>query len=136
MPTNTAGSKALAYYTQQTHYLMALAAYTDGDGKIYTLGTVPANSLIKKGGSGVHVTTAFNAGTTNTMDIGTSGSPTLLGSALSLTTTTFVPTAQAVGGYYVTQDTVIQARLNLSGTAASAGAAVILLEYCPLNPGQ
>lgn len=136
MATNSAGSKALAYYTQQVHYLMAAISYADGASKVYTLGTIPANSLIIKPMSGVHVTTAYNSGTNNLINIGTSADDDLFGTVMSLTTTTFVPLDEAVGGFYVAADTIITASHALSGTAATAGAGVVIICFAPLTPGQ
>jgi hypothetical protein len=136
MATNSAGSKSLNYYTQQIPYLMARISYADGASNVYTLGTVPANSLIIKPMSGVHVRTAYNAGTNNLINIGTSADDDLFGTVMSLTTATFVPLDEAIGGFYVTSDTIVTASHALSGTAATAGDGVVIIAYAPLNPGE
>jgi hypothetical protein len=135
MATGTAGTTARKYHTAQSHYLIVPISYADGDGTVYALGTVPANSVIKKSGSGVHPSVVFNAGTLNTIDIGTVGTPTLYGSALSLLTATFVATAQATGAYIVTVDTPVVATIHLTGTAPTTGTGYVWVEYLPLYPG-
>ena len=130
MPT----SPARLYHTSQIHYLRADTVYSDGASKVYTLGAIPANSLIVKPASGVHVVTAYNAGTNNLMNIGTSADDDLFGTLLSLTTATFVPLDEAIGGFKVAADTIITASHALTGTAASAGVGVVVVAYIPPNP--
>ena len=59
---------AREYHTQQVHYLRKSIAYTD-DGTALTVGTIPAGSTILKPLSGINVDVAFNAGTTNTVNV-------------------------------------------------------------------
>lgn len=116
---------------QVVHYLRKKSIAFGSTTTQSYLGTIPANSLILKPDSGVHVVTAFNAGTTNTLDIGTTTTTTLWGSALALGTTTFVPLDEAVGGYRVTVDTDVYYKLNQAGTAATTGDADIVISYIP-----
>ena len=105
-------------------------AYTD-TGAV-TVGTIPANAQIIN----VHidVTTAFNAGTTNTVTVGKTGSAaayvtaTSVGSAgRSSVATTGVYSAWAdVGSSDVTYATVTYSQ---TGTAATAGAARVTIIY-------
>lgn len=125
---------ARQFHTQQVHYLRKSITYAD-NGVARTVGTIPAGSLILKPISGVHVTTAFNAGTNNFLDIGTSADDDLYGTDLSLTATNFVPLDEAVGGYLVSADTTITATVGLTGTAASAGAGEVVIAYIPDNDG-
>jgi hypothetical protein len=97
------------------------------------LGTIPSGSLILKPASGIHVSTVYNAGTNNLMNIGTSADDDLFGTVLSLLTATFVPLDEAVGGFRVTADTVITASHALTGTAATTGAGVVVIAYIPDN---
>src|SRR3954462_13266787 len=55
--------------TQTIHYLRKSIAYTDGVAAVVTVGLVPINAVVLRGG--VVITTAFNAGSTNVLDIGT-----------------------------------------------------------------
>ena len=93
-------------------------AYTD-TGAV-TVGTIPANAQIIN----VHidVTTAFNAGTTNTVTVGKTGS-----AGRSSVATTGVYSAWAdVGSSDVTYATVTYSQ---TGTAATAGAARVTIIY-------
>lgn len=125
---------ARQYHTQQVHYLRKTVGYAD-NGTALTVGEIPSGSLIIKDASGVHVTTAFDAGTTNTLNVGTSADDNLFGTLLALGTTTFVPLDEAVGGYLVTSDTTITATVVLTGTAATAGSGEVVICYIPDNDG-
>lgn len=131
MTTGIAGTAARQFHTQQVHYLRANISYADGASKVYTLGTIPAGSLIIKPMSGVHVTTAYNSGTNNLINIGTSADDDLFGTVMSLTTANFVPLDESIGGFRVSTDTVITASHALTGTAATAGAGVVVICYIP-----
>lgn len=133
MPTGTAGTAARQFHTQQVHYLRKSITFAD-DGLTVTVGTIPAGSLILRPLSGVAVTTAFNAGSTNVLDIGpsTDSGTDLWATDLSLTALAFVPLDEAVTNL-VSVDTVVQAAVDLTGTAATAGAAEIIICYIPDN---
>jgi hypothetical protein len=120
------------FHQQMIHYLRRSISYTD-NGKVLDIGTIPAGSLIIKPISGVQVTTAFNAGTANVLDIGTSANDDLFGTDLALGTADFVPLDEAIGGYLVAADTDITATPALSGTAATAGAGEVVIAYIPDN---
>lgn len=81
----------------------------------------------------VYVPTAFNAGTTNTLDVGVIG--TAAGFAPAANTlvgaTGYKPgiTAGALMGVELAADAVVYAKYGQTGTAATAGAAVIVLTY-------
>lgn len=125
---------ARLFHTQQVHYLRAAVTYAD-NGVVKQLGTIPAGSLILKPISGLHVVTAFNAGTSNVIDIGTSADDDLFGTDMALGTAGFIPLDEAIGGYYVSADTDMTATVALSGTAATAGSGVIVIAYIPNNDG-
>lgn len=129
------------YHHQMVHFLRKSITFGD-NGTELTIGTIPAGSLILKAMSGVHVTTVFNAGTGNVLDVGTNGGasgasddPDLFGTDLALGTATFVPLDEAVGGYLVTQDTNITCTVALSGTAATTGAGEVVICYIPDTDG-
>ena len=128
MPTNTPGSTARQLQDQQITYLRLPVTIAD-NGVARTVGVLPAGALILRSMSGVHVGVAFNAGTTNTIDIGVPGTANRYGSALALGTLgAFNPTAQGVD-YRVTADTTITATVTLAGTAATAGQADVVIAY-------
>lgn len=104
-------------------------AYTDSTA--VTIGSIPANAQIVD--INIDVTTAFNAGTTNTFTVGKSGSAaafvaaTSVGSAARASVaTTGVYSAWADVGTSVVPVTVTYGQ---TGTAASAGAARVTIVY-------
>ena len=118
---------------QLVHYLRKSIAYTD-NGTALAVGTLPAGAVILKPGAGVSVSEAFNAGTTNTLNIGTTADDNLYGTLLALGVTTFVALDEAVSNT-VASDTEITATVVLTGTAASAGAGEVIIPYIPDNDG-
>ena len=102
------------------------------DGSTTTIGTLPAGSQIF--GVDIDVITAFNAGTTNTIKVGTVATPTQFVSATSVATAGRASVATT--GNYVnwqnvgtTSDTTIIATFNQTGTVASAGQARVAIRY-------
>jgi hypothetical protein len=104
-------------------------AYTDSSA--VTIGTIPANAQIVD--IDIDVTTAFNAGTTNTVTVGKSGSAaafvasTSVGSAgrASIATTGVYSAWADVGSAEVP----VTATYGQTGTAASAGAMRVTVVY-------
>jgi hypothetical protein len=117
---------------QNVQYIKANIAFGD-NGKAIVVGVLPAGAVILKATSGVAVTAAFDAGTTNTLNVGTDADADLFGTLLALGTTTFVPLDESIGGYVLTEDTTITATVVLTGTAATAGAGVVYVAYLPAN---
>lgn len=134
MATGTAATAARLLPFQAVHYLRKGITFSD-NGVAVTVGVIPAGALILKPASGVHVVTAFNAGSSNVLDIGTSGTADLFGTDLALGTTTFVPLDEAIGGYRVAADTTITATVALGGTAATTGDAEVVIAFIPDNDG-
>lgn len=137
MATGTAGTTARQYATQQIHYLRCGVTYSD-NGLVKTVGIIPAGSQIINAISGVFVRTAFNAGTSNVIDVGTSADGDLYATDIALGTVAFVAideaaTATGVNAWHVTADTTITATVALSGTAATAGAAEVVIAFIPDN---
>lgn len=128
MATNTAGTNAREYQTHQVHYLAANITFSD-NGSVIRLGTIPAGAIVLRGG--VAVTTAFNAGTTNVLDIGTLADDDGFATDLALGTIGIIVADEmaTTNDAYVTSDTVITCTPALSGTAATAGAARVWVEY-------
>lgn len=133
MATNSQGSLARYNTPQQIDYFRRRVTFADS-GKAVLVGILPPGAIIIKSMSGVVVSTVFNAGTTNTVDIGINGTANLYGSALSLTAQNFVPVAQAVD-YRVSSagDVYLYATVNTSGTAATTGEAHIIVGFIPAN---
>ena len=128
MATGTLGTTAQRYHQNQTHYLWKAIAHTD-DGSTLTLGIVPAGSLVLRGG--VVVTTAFNAGTTNVLDIGTSADTDGFATDLALGTVGVIVADEmaTTNDAYCATDTTIQCVVDLTGTAATTGAGYVWVEY-------
>lgn len=132
MPTNTAATNARLYHTDQVHYLAKDFTYTD-DGSVLSLGYLPAGAVIIKPMSGVAVHVAFNAGTTNVLDIGTAANDDLYGTDLALGSIAFVPLDEAVS-MTVAADTLVTATVDLTGTAATTGSGTVIIAY--VLPGR
>jgi hypothetical protein len=120
-------------HEQQVHYLRKSVTYSD-DGTAVTVGVLPAGATILKPLSGVNVDTAFDAGTTNTLNIGTSGDDNLYGTLLAVGSIAFVPLDEAVA-MTVSAVTTITATVVLTGTAATAGAGEVIIAYIPDGDG-
>jgi hypothetical protein len=135
MATGTAGTQAREFSTQQIHYCRKGFTFAD-DGTTLTIGTIPAGALLVKAISGVYITQAFNAGTTNVADMGpsTDSGTDLWATDLALGTLGFVPLDEAVSPL-VTVDTVCQITVDLTGTAATTGTAEAVIAYIADNDG-
>lgn len=128
MATNTAGTNAREYQTHQVHYLAANITYAD-DGLVVPLRYIPAGAMVIRGG--VVVTTAFNAGSTNVLDIGTVADDDGFATDLALGTIGRIEADEMAtsNDCYVTVDTLINCTVDLTGTAATAGAGRVWIEY-------
>jgi len=133
MATGTAGSTARRNTEQVIHYLRLGITKADAT-LVKTIGTLPAGSQILNTISGVYVREAFNAGTNNRLDIGTSANDDLYGTDMSLASVAFVVLDEAasatdVNAWYFTTDTTLIATVDVTGTAATTGAAEIVIAY-------
>ena len=102
------------------------------DGTDFSLGTFPSGALIV--GVSVATTTAFDSGTSDTLDVGTtSGGQELVAAgdiqAAGLHDLTLVATA-----CYFSSDTEVFAEYNSAGTAPTAGACVVNVEWIAPEP--
>lgn len=128
MATGTAGTVAREYHTKQTHYLSKAFTYAD-DGVVLTLGVRPAGSYVIRGG--VIVTEAFNAGSTNVLDIGTSADDDGFATDLALGTVGVIVADEmaTTNDSYSASDQTITATVDLTGTAPTTGAGLAWVEY-------
>ena len=135
MPTNTAGTNAREYQTHQIHYHAVDITLAD-DGLVIPLGYIPAGAMVLRGG--VVVTTAFNAGSTNVLDIGTVADDDGFATDLALGTVGVIVADEmaTTNDAYVTVDTLINCTVDLTGTAATTGAGRVWIEYilAPTSP--
>jgi hypothetical protein len=121
------GSQARVYHTQQIHYIEKTLTFDSG---VVTIGTIPAGAHIVKPISGAAVNVAFNAGTTNVIDIGTTANDDLFATDLAGGTIAFVPFDEAVT-QLVAAETTFTATYAQTGTAATAGSARVMICYIP-----
>lgn len=131
MATNTAGSTARQHVTAQVTYLVK--AFTKADAlAVLTLGVRPAGSLVLRGG--VVVTEAFNAGTNNRLDIGTSADDDGFATDLALGTVGVIVADEMAtsNDAYSATDQTITATVDVTGTAATTGAGYVWVEYIVL----
>ena len=124
---------ARQYHQQMVHYLRKSIVFGDDDVEL-TVGTIPAGAVILPAASGVIVTTVFNAGTANVLDIGTTADPDLYATDLALGTLGQVTLDEAVD-FSVSADTTITATPALTGTAATTGAGIVIIAYAVNNDG-
>jgi hypothetical protein len=133
MPTGTQGTDARKFPWQAVHYMRKGIAYdTTGIGSTGTVkvGTLPSGAIVEK--VQVKVTEVFDAGTTNPLDVGTSSDEDCLvdstASDVDLTATgsTFVLRGS---DETFSADTAIYVTYAQTGTAATQGAAEVIIFY-------
>lgn len=115
-----------------THFLRRDVAFNSAaSGTQVSMGTLPANAIVLR--TVVAIRTAFNAATTNVLIVGTAGDDDALVAAAGVDETavgvTSVAPATLAGLMSSTADTEIFWKYTQSGTAATAGAATIIVEY-------
>lgn len=130
MPLNTDIPARNDLY-QDIQYLRKDFTYLD-NGKVLKLGTLPINAVIIKPISGVNVSTVFNAGTGNVLDVGTSADDDLYGTDLALGTAGYIPLDEAVS-FFNAAEVQMTATVVLTGTAATTGVGQIVIAYCTKN---
>lgn len=121
-------STARVYHTNQTHYFRKRIIFSD---TVVTLGVIPAGAIVIN--AGVVVTTAFNAGTTNVLDIGTSGDDDGFATDLALGTIGRIAADELAtsNDLYSTSDVTLTATYAQTGTAATAGKGFVFVEFIP-----
>jgi hypothetical protein len=118
---------------QTVNYLRAPITFALGYTGIAQVGTLPAGCVVLR--SYVVVTTAFNAGSTNTMKIGTIASDASFGTGIALGTIGVITggTALATASTMTpAADTAIVATSVSTGSAMTAGAGIVVVEYLPV----
>jgi hypothetical protein len=122
--------------TQQLHFMgkdVTIATVGIGTSDTVKVGRIPAGSRIQS--AQVHIVTAFNAGTTNVLTVGTSsGSNADIVGAAELAEGSTGATVVLTGAQLTfASDTDIYVKYTQTGTAATTGAATILISYFPPN---
>jgi len=130
--TTTGGVTATGYGVMSQSKQVTFAA----DGTETVIGTLPANSQIVE--IYVDVSTAFDAGTTNTLDLGDGTTADQYADALDVSSAGRLRATSDVSqiGNLVdigTSDVALTATFNQSGTAATAGTAQVTVLYVPNN---
>ncbi len=123
------GSQARVYHTQQIHYLRKDLTYLDTGVK--TVGVLPAGAIVI--GAGVIVSTAWNSGTSDVLDIGTSGDGDGFATDLSLRTIGNIVWDELAtsNDLYSTSEVTVTCEAASTGTAATAGVAQVYVTYIP-----
>lgn len=130
--TTTGGITATGYGVMSQSKQVTFAA----DGTETVIGTLPANSQIVE--IYVDVSTAFDAGTTNTLDLGDGTTADQYADALDVSSAGRLRATSDVSqiGNLVdigTSDVALTATFNQTGTAATAGVAQVTVLYVPNN---
>ena len=110
------------------HQISTNVTFAD-NGSAVVIGTVPAGARVLR--ATAIVTEAFNAGTSNVLDIGTTADPDGFATDIALGTIGNIAADEmaTTNDQVASVDTGIIATVALSGTAATAGAADIVVEY-------
>jgi hypothetical protein len=116
---------------QQITYLRAKVTFEDS-GSVF-VGEVPEGALILKAQSSLNVLAAFNAGSANTIDVGTSVDDDLYASALSGTSVAQVPFDEFTAANVTSEAVKLYATFNGSGAAATAGEAIVIVAFIANN---
>jgi hypothetical protein len=139
MTTNSPGSLARQDPRQVSNTMRGSITFSSGGGVtavFVPLGVIPKGAWVIS--AQLSIDTAFNAGTTNTVDFGTSGAPTqFIAAQAGATPGNFAAAASTLGkAAAAAADAVIGLRYNFTGTAPSTGAAEFMIEYEGGFPGQ
>jgi hypothetical protein len=115
-------------HTQQIHYIRKRVNWNDsaiGTGVIF--GTLPAGSMIVS--QNVRGNVAFNAGTTNALNVGTAAG----GTQLFTDAATAGARSPTIANLSFASDTDLFVQFAQTGGAATAGQADIVIGYAPNN---
>lgn len=120
-------------HTQQIHYLRVNVNFNSNAiaGGI-VMGALPAGAQITD--MDINVLTAFNAGTTNVLTVGTT--PTgaqILTNSETIPGTAGYRSGTTGGALSFATDTPLYVSYTQTGTAATTGSAVIVISYAPNN---
>lgn len=131
MATNTAGDVAQVYPQNMVHYIAKTITFAD-NGNAVEVGTIPAGAVILPGLSACAVHTAFDGDTTNTVDIGISGTAEKYASDLALGTLGWIEldvVTEASGNSSKTTAAETILATVVSTASAAAGEATIIMAY-------
>jgi hypothetical protein len=119
---------ARQFHTQQIHYIRRRVNFNDaGIGAGVLLGTLPAGAVLLT--QNVRVDTAFNAATTNALNVGTTAG----GTQLFTDAATAGARSPTIANLPLAADTDVFVAYAQTGTAATAGTAVIVIGFAVDN---
>lgn len=129
MATGTAGNSARQYDTCQVHYLRKGLAYTDGITATVSIGMIPQGAMVVD--AGIAVTTSYNWGTNNLINLGTAGDTDGFATSLSLATVGLIKWDELATSddIVAAADTWVTATYICTGTAATRGAAEAFVAF-------
>lgn len=135
MATGTAGTNARDVMMPVTQHLAFVLNYnTTGASSGIQIGTIPANAVILSWRT--RVLTAFNAGTTNPITIGITATGAEIAASASVTSGTagdYTGAPAASGGWaQFSSDQAVYTSYIPTGTAATAGKAIVTISYISL----
>jgi hypothetical protein len=135
MATGTAATTARQYHEQMVHYARFAVNYNDaGIDTGVAKQTLPAGAIIV--GTDVIVTAAFNAATTNVLTVGTNGTTAndiVASGDVNEASAQIFANIPATAPGPLAADKPIYVKYTQTGTAATAGAAVIVVKFIPNN---
>ena len=110
-------------------HLTKKISYLDGATGAVTVGVLPPKAIVTD--VWAVVTTAFNAGSTNSVDIGTSGDTNGFATGLSTTAAGRIAADEMAtsNDLYSTSEVTVVATHVQTGTAATAGEGFVVVEY-------
>ena len=127
-------------FRQSVHYIRKAFTYSDPDiagGTLRLPAAIPAGAIITQ--VLVDITTAFNAGSTNVLTLGTqSGTASDIVTAGDVNETVAgvnIVTTSAAIGHVGSSAIDLYLKYAQTGTAATAGAGHVLIAYAPNNDG-
>ena len=133
MATDTTGSSARTAPYQVVHYVRGSIAYNTahiGEATAVSIGLIPAGAFVLR--AHVAVTAAFNAATTNVILVGSAATNNLFVDSDDVDEGTIAVTTGIITGTgLLAADTKVYAKYSQTGTAATTGAATIVIEYVP-----
>jgi hypothetical protein len=122
-------------HTHQVPYMRASVSFNTlniGTAGMVPFGTLPAGAIATH--ALVKVTAAFNAATTNVLTLGTAADDDAILAAADIDETVIGTTVTfAAAGYSVDVATPLFLRYTQTGTAATTGAATVILFFVPNN---
>lgn len=120
------------YPQQMVHYFRKAFTFADALA-VLSLGWLPPGGCVIR--AGVVVTTLFNAGTNNRLDIGTSADDDEFATDLALGTVGVIVADEmaTTNGAYSSTGIELTATVDVTGTTATTGAGIIWVEYLANN---